>query len=153
MPVHKGLIRRRPNVDKCTQSTACYQFHWMGPWIMIHFQYLLLVFVISLTKIFSSFSRNKYHMFLFKCTLFSRVKNYLEYLKLFSANLDRIRFLGCHTNNIWKAHERSLGHFINKLLFVAYLAVKPKKYCFSFHGWVQILIIKRTRGIKWLGQI
>ena len=49
----------------------------------------------------------------------SRVKNFLEYLKLFSANLDRIRFLGCHTNNIWKAHERSLGHFINKLLFVA----------------------------------
>ena len=69
MPVHKGLIRRRPNVDKCTQSTACYRFHWTGLWIMIHFQYLLLVFVISLTKIFSSFLRNKSPIILLKCTL------------------------------------------------------------------------------------
>ena len=63
MPDHKGLIRRRPNVDKCTQSIACYQFHWTVPWIMIHFQYLPLVFVISLTKIFSSFLRNKSPIF------------------------------------------------------------------------------------------
>ena len=119
MQVLKVLIRRRPNVDKCTQSTACYRFHWMGPWIMIHFQYLLLVFVILSTKIFSSFLRSEYNIFLFKCILNSRVKNSLEYLQLVFSNLDRIRFLGCHTNNIWKAHERSLGHFINKLLFVA----------------------------------